>query len=205
MLTLDHLAVSAATLEDGVAMVEDRLGVRLAPGGQHPAMGTHNRLMALAPGLYLEVIAIDPDAAPPGRPRWFDLDRFAGPPRLTNWIARCDDLSAALADAPAGCGQPMSLARADLRWQMAVPADGRLPFDGLFPALMAWQGTLHPAALLPETGCRLVGLELYHPQAEALRAALQGRLNDPLVAVHPGDRPELRALIDTPAGRRVLE
>ncbi|WP_132950447.1 VOC family protein [Rhodovulum bhavnagarense] len=205
MLRLDHLAVSAVTLEAGVAAIEERLGVRLAAGGRHAAMGTHNRLMALAPGLYLEVIAIDPDAPPPGHPRWFDLDNFAGLPRLTNWVARCDDLQGALARAPRGAGRPVSLARGDLRWQMAVPADGRLPFDGLFPALIAWQGSLHPAPMLPETGCRLAGLELYHPRADDLRRALTGLLDDPLVAVHPGNEIAIRALIDTPAGRRVLE
>lgn len=205
MLTLDHLAVSAATLEEGVAAVEAQLGVALAPGGAHRAMATHNRLLALAPGLYLEVIAIDPAAARPDRPRWFDLDRFSGPPRLTNWVARCEDLAAALDRAPPGSGTAMDLARGELRWQMAVPEDGRLPFDGLFPALIAWQGRLHPATLLPESGCRLVGLELYHPQADALRHALEGLLDDPLVAVHPGDAVAMRALIDTPGGRRVLE
>lgn len=205
MLLLDHLAVAAETLDEGVAAVEAALGVTLAPGGAHAAMGTHNRLMALDPGLYLEVIAIDPAAPAPARPRWFDLDRFAGRPRPTNWIARCDDLDAALARAPAGSGTPMALARGDLRWRMAVPEDGKLPFDGLFPALISWQGAKHPAALLPATGCRLVGLEVYHPQADALCHALEGLIDDPLVAVHPADEPALKALIDTPAGRRVLE
>ncbi|GAA0294403.1 VOC family protein [Rhodovulum strictum] len=205
MLSLDHLALSAGTLEAGVAMVEDRLGVRLAPGGRHAAMGTHNRLLRLGPGFYLEVIAIDPEAPAPGRPRWFDLDRFAGPPRLTNWIARCDDLEAALARAPTGSGRPMDLARGDLRWRMAVPEDGRLPFDGLFPALIDWQGAAHPAGLLPETGCRLAALELHHPRAEALRLALRGLIDDPRIAVHQAPLPALRALIDTPSGRRALE
>lgn len=205
MLTLDHLAVTAETLAAGVAAVEDRLEVRLSPGGRHPAMGTHNALLRLGPGLYLEVIAIDPDAPAPGRPRWFDLDRFAGPPRLTNWIARCDDLEAVLARAPEGSGQPMALERGNLRWRMAVPADGRLPFDGLFPALIAWQGSAHPAALLPETGCRLAALELHHPRAEDLRHALTGLIDEPRIALHAAPVPALRAVIDTPSGRRVLE
>lgn len=205
MLMLDHLAVSAATLEDGVAAVEARLGVRLAPGGRHAAMGTHNRLLRLGPGLYLEVIAIDPEAPPPGRPRWFDLDRFAGPPRLTNWVARCDDIAAALARCPSGSGTPMDLARGELRWRMAVPGDGRLPFDGCFPALIEWQGNRHPAAMLPEAGCRLVGLELLHPRADDLRRALHGLIDDPLVALHHAPEPALRALIDTPSGRKVLD
>ena len=37
-------------------------------------MGTHNRLLGLGTNVYLEVIAIDTEAAPPARPRWFSLD-----------------------------------------------------------------------------------------------------------------------------------
>ena len=167
MLQLDHLAVSAATLEHGVAWVEDALGVALALGGKHAHMSTHNRLLSLG-DIYLEVIAVDPAAPAPAWPRWFDLDSFKGPPRLTNWIAACDDLDAELALSPAGAGKPIDLERGDLRWRMAVPADGRLPFDGCFPALISWQGRLHPTVLLPDMGVRLIRLEIAHPDAAAL-------------------------------------
>ncbi|MHC0053874.1 VOC family protein [Actibacterium sp. D379-3] len=204
MIVLDHIAVSAASLGAGVAHVETVLGVRLGPGGVHPAMGTHNRLLHLGPGLYLEVIAIDPTAAPPGRARWFDLDRFTGPARLTNWIARTDDLEAAIAASPDGIGVPLALTRGDLSWRMAVPGDGRLPFDGAYPALIEWQGAAHPAALLPDAGCRLRALEVTHPDARGLRRALTGLLDDPRVAIAEGAAPALRAEIETPGGMRVL-
>ena len=45
---LDHLIVAAATLAEGVAWCEDMLGVTPGPGGQHPLMGTHNRLLKIA-------------------------------------------------------------------------------------------------------------------------------------------------------------
>lgn len=65
---VDHLVVAAAGLDAGTAWLEAHLGVPLAPGGRHAAMGTHNRLLRLGPRLYLELIAIDPDApARPGR------------------------------------------------------------------------------------------------------------------------------------------
>jgi hypothetical protein len=201
-LRLDHLAVSAATLAEGVAAVEAALGVTMAGGGEHPLMGTHNRLLSLG-DLYLEVIAINPAAPPPGRPRWFDLDHFTGPPRLTNWAAACDDLDAALAAAPPGTGTPLSLARGDYRWQMAVPETGRLPFDTLFPALIRWQGSLHPAAALPDCGCRLRSLTVSHPRATALRAALGPLAEDARVALTAGP-PGLAAIIDTPHGPRAL-
>jgi hypothetical protein len=118
------------------------------------------------PEEYFELIAIEPGAPGPAQPRWFDLDNFAGPTRATTWICRCDDLDAALAAAPPGTGTPWALERGDLRWRMAVPADGKLPFDGLFPALIEWEGTAHPAPRLPDRGVRLTALELHSPDAE---------------------------------------
>jgi hypothetical protein len=203
MLRLDHLAVVAGRLEEGVAAIERLFGVPMAGGGKHPLMGTHNRLLNLG-DLYLEVIAIDPDAPHPGRPRWFDMDRFSGPPRLTNWVAACDDLAAELALGPTGIGLPVALSRGDFRWQMAVPEDGRLPFGGAFPALIRWEGTAHPASVLPDHGLRLTRLEIGHPQAPLLQAALAGRLDDGRVVVHPAATVTFRAIIDTPAGPRKL-
>ena len=183
-------------------MVERLLGVPMAGGGRHAAMGTHNRLLSLG-DLYLEVIAIDPAAPPPGHARWFDLDRFSGPPRLTNWIVACDDIGAALAAGPSGWGAPLHLSRGDYRWQMAVPGDGVLPFGGLFPALIQWQGPHHPAGALPDAGLRLARLTVTHPKAASLRAALQS-LDDPRVEILAGDMPGLSARIDTPRGQVVL-
>ncbi len=201
-LRFDHLAVSALTLAEGVTAVETALGVALAGGGQHPHMATHNRLLGLG-DLYLEVIAADPSAPAPAWPRWFDLDHFSGAPRLTNWVAGCDDLDAALADSPPGTGVPVDLQRGDYRWRMAVPADGKLPFDGAFPALIQWQGALHPANALPEAGVRLTQLEISHPQAQDLRKTLA--LHDPRVHIVPGPTKAMRATFTTPHGPRVLE
>jgi hypothetical protein len=199
-LRLDHLAVSALSLDEGVAAVESALGVPLSGGGQHPHMATHNRLLGLG-DIYLEVIAADPSAPRPTWPRWFDLDHFTGPPRLTNWIAATDDLATALSNAPEGTGTATTLTRGDYRWQMAIPATGRLPFDNAFPALIQWHGPLHPARALPDSGIRLTLLEIAHPQADALRAALP--LTDPRVQITQGPK-ALRASFTTPHGPRHL-
>jgi hypothetical protein len=202
-MRLDHLALSAMTLGEGVAHAEAALGVALAPGGQHPHMATHNRLLGLG-DIYLEVIAADPSAPAPAWPRWFDLDRFSGPPRLTSWIAACDDLEAELALGPDGLGLPVALSRGDLRWKMAVPPDGRLPFDDAFPALIQWQGSVHPVQRLPDAGVRLLRLEIAHPNAAALRRALAGRLDDARVVIVDGAAKALQASFSTPAGTRRL-
>lgn len=203
MLKVDHLAVTCADLATGVAQIERLLGVPMAPGGQHAAMSTHNRLLSLG-DTYLEVIAPDPAAPAPARPRWFRLDDRDAP-RLTNWVAACEDLDAVLAGAPAGAGTPMALARGDFRWRMAVPDDGRLPFDDCFPALIRWQGAAHPAPRLPDHGLRLTALHIEHPAAQALAGWLGPRLTDPRVTLAPGPAPRLTATIATPQGNVVLQ
>lgn len=200
MFTLDHLAIACTDLATGVATVEAALGVALAPGGDHPAMGTHNRLLSLGADDYLEVIAINPAAPGPNQPRWFDIDNFTGGPRVTNWICRCPDLPAALQAAPDGTGKIWDLERGDLRWRMGVPLDGKLPFDGCFPALIEWHGAAHPAPRLPDCGVRLTGLHITHPHADDLRMALSGLINDGRLAIHSGAQPTISAELSTPNG-----
>ena len=204
MLRLDHLAISAATLEEGVEAVEATLGVKFAVGGKHPHMATHNRLLGLG-DLYLEVIAIDPTPPRPAWPRWFNLDHFAGPPRLTNWVAACSDITRALQACPKGSGTPVALQRGEYQWQMAVPDDGKLPFDGAFPALIQWHGQMHPAAGLSEANLRLIRLEIAHPEARALAEALAPLISDTRVAITQGPVASMRASFSTPAGVRHLQ
>ncbi|MGV6846995.1 MAG: VOC family protein [Marinibacterium sp.] len=203
MLQLDHMAVAGETLREATEAVEAALGVKLQAGGRHAFFATRNCLLGLADGLYLEAIAVDPGAPAPTRPRWFDLDRFAGPPRLTNWICRVPDLDAALAALPGGVGDPVDLARGKFRWRMAVPGDGRLPFDNLFPAQISWLGDAHPGDHLTASGCRLSRLVVTHPEARALSAVLAPFLRDPRVVFDPGAA-GLLAELDTPHGRRLL-
>ncbi|MCU4653128.1 VOC family protein [Roseibacterium sp. SDUM158016] len=204
MLTLDHIAVSTEALEDGAAEVEAALGVPLAPGGQHAAMGTWNRLLSLGPEEYFELIAIEPGAPGPDQPRWFDLDNFTGATRATTWICRTDNLDAALAAAPEGAGVPWDLERGDLSWRMAVPEDGKLPFGGLFPAMIQWNGPAHPAPRLPDRGVRLTALRLHSPEADALRAALAPLIDDARLQVIGSDTPRMEAVLSTPRGEVLL-
>jgi Glyoxalase-like domain len=201
MLEFDHIAVSARTLDEGTRAVEAALGVRLSAIGHHAHMGTHNRLLGLGPDLYLEIIAIDPDAPMPAWPRWFDLDRFTGPPRITNWVCRTDDLDAALAGAPDGAGVATPLSRGDFRWRFGIPATGVLPFADAYPALIEWQGDLHPAQRLRDQGIRLTRFEVVCPDAEALRAAVA--IDDPRVSFVTGPK-GFRPTFDTPNGVRAL-
>ncbi|MFZ5710143.1 MAG: VOC family protein [Pseudomonadota bacterium] len=202
MAELDHIVVSAATLDAGAAYLSRRLGATCSDIGHHPYMGTHNRLVGLGPGLYLEVIAVDPDAPHPGRARWFGLDNFSGPPRLTNWMVRTSDLDAALAKAPPGSGTAISLSRNDYRWRIALNGTGRFPFDDAFPGLIEWQGGLDPSMRLPDQGIRLLALEISTPDPAAFAAALPG-IDDDRLWIVPGQT-GIRAHLSTPGGETWL-
>lgn len=199
MMELDHVAVAGTDLAAAVACCEAALGVPMGPGGRHARYGTHNRLIGLAPHLYLEAIAIDPDAPPPPDARWFGLDDFSGPARLDKWICRVPDIDAAIAALPMA-GRRVDLERDGLRWSMAVPEDGRLPFDGLFPALIQWHVPTPPGQSLPPSGLVLDRLIVAHPEAADLQALLAPHLRASLVRFESADRPRLAAELTGPQG-----
>jgi hypothetical protein len=207
---VDHLVIGAHTLEQGATWCEWVLGATPAPGGKHVTMGTHNRLLAIAgaafPQAYLEIIAIDPDAPPPSRVRWFGLDepatrsRLLERPRLLHMVARSSRLDAALAELAAqgiDAGQAVAAERASpngvFRWRIAGRADGRLLFGGALPTLIEWQG-MHPTDHLPASPVALRTLALGGlDEAVAATLALHGV---PVTAQGAA----LRASFDTPRG-----
>lgn len=203
MIVFDHIAVSGETLEAAQAHVEQALGTALQAGGKHDVFFTHNALLGLEDGLYLEAIAADPGAQSPERPRWFDLDNFVGPPRLTNWICRTDALDQLLGNLPEGFGAPVALARGDLRWRMAVPSDGVLPYDNCAPALIQWDVPIHPSQRLKPSGARLRRLTIRHEEADALQVVLSPQLEDDRVVFEAGPS-GLHAVFETPHGPREL-
>ena len=206
-IRLDHLVVAARTLEAGAAWLESRLGVPLSGGGRHEAMGTHNRLLSLGPARYLELIAIDPEAAGPGRPRWFDLDapamreRLEVGPALITWVVRAERIETALAATTGGKAQVLAMSRGAYRWRIGVPESGALALAGTSPTVIEWL-TLAPAGALPDAGCRLEKLTLHHPEAPGALAALRAAglpPEEPVEARRDGAH-GLAALVRTPRG-----
>ncbi len=214
---IDHLVVAAASLEQGVAWCEATLGLRPTAGGQHPLMGTHNRIFDISgPGharVYFEIIAIDPHAPPPGRVRWFDLDdpalqaAVALEPRLVHFVARCDDAALAvqrLAALGIDRGEVLAAERPTprglLRWRITVRPDGQRLMHGALPTLIQW-GATHPADHLPDSGVRLQRLVAAAPprEAPALLMAYEA-LGLRHVAVEPGRGAPLQAELSTPLG-----
>lgn len=216
---VDHLVVAAQSLDQGVAWCEATLGVTPRAGGEHPLMGTHNRLLQLStpgyPRAYLEIIAINPHAPSPGRSRWFDLDdaelqrAVRGQPRLVHFVARTGDAASALkALLKLGIDRgPLVQAERPtlegmLRWQISVRGDGQRLFYGALPTLIQWEEA-HPAEAMPESGLALQSLHACHPRLEDLQAA-HGAIGLQAVTVEQGP-PNLVATLATPKGTVILE
>lgn len=217
---LDHLVILADTLEQGVHWCEATLGVTPNAGGEHPLMGTHNRLIHIAgpafPRAYLEIIALNPGAVPTriaGHKRWFDMDDPAlrkqvanDGPRLIHWVAAVPDLASTHAawksqlQIDRGCILKASRPTPSglLEWQITVRDDGQRLMDGCLPTLIEW-GAVHPAAAMPASGLSLSSFSLQHPQPDALRAALAA-IGLPDVAVLKAKRAALHAVLQTPRG-----
>lgn len=210
-LLLDHLVIAARGLAEGRAWAEARLGVAPGGGGAHPLMGTHNALWRLGRS-YLEVIAVDPEAPAPARPRWYGLGdpetraRIAARPRLLTWVVGSNDVDALRAASLIDPGPPVAVTRGDLSWDLTVPEDGRLRFGGLFPSFIRWpDGVSRPPERLPDTGLALVELAC-HGASETLAPALSSIGADRLIALRvDGNAPRLTARVSTPAGEVVLD
>lgn len=208
-LAIDHIVVAARSLEEGSSWIESRLGVAPAGGGKHALMGTHNRLLSLG-NAYLEVIAIDPHAPPPGRSRWYALDvpamqaRLDRGPALVHWVAATTDIAAAVAASPVQLGDILDVTRGELRWRITVPRDGALPGDGVYPSMIQWRGRT-ARSMLPESGCELEALDLAHSQGSAFYESLRAmglRSGEPVAFADA--EPGIVARIRTAGGIAVL-
>ncbi|THF86256.1 VOC family protein [Deinococcus sp. KSM4-11] len=194
---LDHLVIAARTLDEGRAWLEGRLGVSMQPGGTHDTFGTHNAVLSLGPDAYLEVVAVNPDAPTPPRPRWFALDtqemreRLEVGPALIHWVASVEGLTPS--------NDVLELARGENRWRLTVAADGSLPMYGVAPSLIHWL-TPPPPTRLEDAGVRLVKLQLGTSHPDRLRARLDALQFQGEVEVYEAPQAELRAVLQTPGG-----
>lgn len=200
---VDHLVWATPDLADGIAAIERLTGVRASAGGKHPSWATHNALLALGPGRYLELLAPDPAAAPPGKTRPFGLDRLDSP-RLVTWAAHEADLEgrlARLAAAGIDLGEILSGGRVRpdgvaLHWRLTSPR--AMLEGGVIPFLIDWGSSPHPSTSAAP-GLSLVALEIEHPEPARARQLLD--LFGVDLAVRAAPRPALVATLEGPLGR----
>ncbi|WP_419920259.1 VOC family protein [Candidatus Poriferisodalis sp.] len=206
MAGLDHIVYAAPDLAAGTAAVEALVGMRAAPGGPHPGVGTRNTLLSLGDDVYLEIIAPDPEQPEPANPRPFGIEGMAEGALVTFAVHASDgesieDVTAAMRACGEDPGPVSAMSRLkpdgeEIHWSLTMSAG-----PGLVPFVIDWGDTTHPATVTP-TGCTLVSLAGTHPDPDHINALYSAlSLN---VAVEAGDAVSLEAVLDTPNGQVVL-
>ncbi|RZS53202.1 VOC family protein [Sphaerotilus mobilis] len=214
----DHLVLACRDLDSGSSWLAQRLGAEPVEGGQHAFMGTHNRLLQISSPsharTYLELIAIDPDAPAPARPRWFGLDdpalqaRLVDGPELVAWAGRSPQIDMhrwGLITIGLQPGTTLSAERkvpgmvTPLRWQIVLRDDGATLLGGAVPVLIQWMAG-HPCDRLPASPVTLQRLAVrgLPPRARDVMR-LRGVQGD-----DAADAPALSATFVTPLGEVVL-
>ena len=212
MLKLDHLTVVAPTLAEGVAHVRACLDLDVPFGQRHGYMGTYNHLLQLGGTVYLEIVALDPEAEAPGRRRWFGLDDqgqvrrdWEEGRRLRGWVARTDAIDAILGGRETIFGEKIPLpAPGASSFDFAIPRDGSLPLDGAAPSIIDRRGKPRAMATIPDLGTRLRSFCLEHPNPAVVSALYRDLEIDRPPIVVQGTAPRYRAQIETPTGQKEL-
>jgi hypothetical protein len=204
MREFDHFIYGGRELEPMRRSFASLAGVEAAPGGRHPGLGTHNALTSLGDGVYLELLAVDPEQ-PRGGDMSARLQTFSTP-HLFAYMFKGSDLEAAqkvlerhgidsdLFDA--------SRRRPDgavLRWRLLVPRDNSL--GDFVPKFIDWMDTPHPSRTTAP-GCRFESFSMGHPQSGELDGLLR-ELGAEMTVQH-ADRPYMHLKIETPRGPLVL-
>jgi hypothetical protein len=179
MTAVDHVTVGASSLDSGAEFMRGLLGVDMPPGGKHPDMSTHNRLLNVGDSRFLELIAVDPAAPAPPHRRWFGLDdpgvtaRLSKAPCALGWVVRTDDMDQVMSASPVDLGRAMPMSRGERTWRLTVSKEGVMPYAGLVPAFIEWSPGPHPSESMQFLGPRLHAIELRHPNTTQLRSVLQ--------------------------------
>jgi hypothetical protein len=207
--SVDHLLLGARDLDEGIAWLDARTGVKAQPGGSHPGVGTRNALVSLGGRQYLEIIA--PDPAQTAFTFTIDLRAMASP-RLVTWAVSTPDVDAAVAAARRhGLNvvgpRDGSRTRPDgsvLQWRSAglVASFAEADVDPV-PFFIEWASSSHHPSSDAPAGCRLVDVAIAGPQPAKLEAVLAGLGIEAKVikAAHV----RVSATLDTPKGRVTLQ
>ncbi len=149
---LDHVILGINDLQRGIAVFGRLTGVTPQPGGEHPGRGTHNALVSLGDGRYLEIVA--PISTHPDS-------------NISALVARLRSNGFTISDPAAG-----SRRRPDgtlLSWQIASVDDSTLT---VAPFFIEWAADApHPSGTSP-SGCRLLDLHLVERQPRQLAQLL---------------------------------
>ena len=166
MHSLDHIVIGSFTLDEGTKFVENILQAKLSDIGYHKDMGTHNRLIRISEGVYLEVIAIDPKTTKLNNRKWFNLDnlklqsKLKKSPQIIGYVIENNNMNITKYYDPF-----FKSSRDIYKWQFAMPTlnnnnlDSEILESGIIPSLITWKSD-KPIYKMKKNQFELIGLEI---------------------------------------------
>lgn len=201
---LDHLLWEERDLSEGEARFADLTGVAPAYGGPHADGETHNSLLSLGRGRYLELIAPLPEH--PGTGGLLTNAPEGAAPGLFTFAVQAADVDLLERSAEAS-GLEVTRQRGGrttpsgetLTWETAIVKNHN--FGLLVPFFIRWGEVAHPSKTAPR-GCELLEFSVGHPRHRELAEVYAALRID--VPVFEAEHPRLRATLLTPEGEVVL-
>ena len=207
---IDHVVIGAANLISGTSILENKLNTKFSPGGEHQVMGTHNKLLKLQSNMYLEVIAHNPDADIPSRPRWFSLDesnikeKIKNSPRALCWVLEVNNIEDTVKKCGYNPGEVLQLTRDELTWKVTVPSNGKLVENGVLPVLIEWPSNQHPSKKINNSKVSLNKISLFHPEPYKIKSIVSNLIESDLIHVSEGF-PKMELILTTQNEKVVID
>ena len=205
---IDHVLIAV----DDVSDASDRLvefGFEVVAGGQHPQFGTHNALVPLADGTYIELIGVEDAELAAQHPHTRQVvEALEGPNRLALMAIESSAIGADVAAARErglDISDPVEGERirpdgTSVRWRTAHPEDPKLPF--LIADMTPRENRVGPPSQGLGADLAILAVELGGDPRGDFGRGLEALLGVPPVGVEfPTGRGTLRLDPDTQSGR----
>jgi hypothetical protein len=173
MRKIDHIVISVPDLYEAMDRFTEKCGIEVVYGGQHLSIGTHNALLNIGNGAYLELIAKDPNNPLEEAQKWMGLD-LINDTTFTRWAIKSDQLAtdaAILKKASPNMGAIFEGSRkktdgSTLSWAMTLPLAA--PKVEVLPFILNWKDSVHPTEDLA-AGCTIESFEIWHPEPAVIQ------------------------------------
>lgn len=175
MRVIDHIVLAVPNLNRACDEFIINYGISPIFGGKHEQFGTHNALVNLGEGNYLEILAPDPSNVTSIGKRWMGAD-LVNKSVVSRWALKSSNLESDQATLKAVNpsygeiieGQRQKMTGELLQWKMIKPLAE--PLTDVLPFMVDWSGTeTHPTDSLPEE-CKFLSIEVKHPEVDQIQS-----------------------------------